>query len=189
MTTKTQERKALEQIKKIVESLGADSYIATAFEGCFEIAESNIENDWACSMKQRAESSENRCAEAEKRAKYLEDALKKAAETNAKLTKTIEINHDNAMSEIRDLEEQLKVARSKALDPWLYKEIWLHYDNLVDECKERNAELADQMADLAEDPEMPAFKETVTLYRFGKEKRETCERIVRALELIAPEGI
>ena len=35
MTTKAQERKALEQIKKIVESLGADSYIATAFEGVF----------------------------------------------------------------------------------------------------------------------------------------------------------
>ena len=49
--TKAQERKALEQIKKIVESLGNDSYIATAFEGCFEIAESNIENDFASSMK------------------------------------------------------------------------------------------------------------------------------------------
>lgn len=55
MTTKEQERKALAQIRKIVEGLGADSYVATAFEGCFEIAESNIENDWACSMKQRAE--------------------------------------------------------------------------------------------------------------------------------------
>ena len=58
MTTKEQERKALAQIKKIVESLGEDSYIAAAFEGCFEIAEENIENDFACSMKQRAESAE-----------------------------------------------------------------------------------------------------------------------------------
>ena len=33
MVTKEQERKALEQIKKIVDSLGADSYIATAFDG------------------------------------------------------------------------------------------------------------------------------------------------------------
>lgn len=56
MTTKEQERKALEQIKKIVESLGEDSYVETAFEGCFEIAEENIENDWACSMKQNWES-------------------------------------------------------------------------------------------------------------------------------------
>lgn len=58
MTTKEQERKALEQIKKIVASLGEDSYIATAFEGCFEIAAENIENDFACSMKQRKEAAE-----------------------------------------------------------------------------------------------------------------------------------
>lgn len=42
MTTKEQERKALAQIKKIVEGLGGDSYLATAFEGCFEDAEYNI---------------------------------------------------------------------------------------------------------------------------------------------------
>lgn len=47
MVTKEQERKALEQIKKIVDSLGADSYIATAFDGCFEDARENIENDFA----------------------------------------------------------------------------------------------------------------------------------------------
>ena len=61
MTTKEQERKALAQIKKIVEGLGEDSYIGTAFEGCFEIAEENIENDWACSMKQRWETAEQAC--------------------------------------------------------------------------------------------------------------------------------
>lgn len=44
MSTKEQERKALEQIRKIVDGLGPDSYLATAFDGCFEIAEENIEN-------------------------------------------------------------------------------------------------------------------------------------------------
>ena len=39
MTTKDQERKALAQIRKIVEGLGEESYIGIAFEGCFEIAE------------------------------------------------------------------------------------------------------------------------------------------------------
>ena len=43
--TKDQERSALDQIRKIIESLGPDSYIGAAFEGCFDIAESNIEND------------------------------------------------------------------------------------------------------------------------------------------------
>lgn len=62
MTTKAQERKALEQIRKIVEGLGEDSYIGMAFEGCFEIAEENIENDFGCSMKQKWESAEKKVA-------------------------------------------------------------------------------------------------------------------------------
>lgn len=41
-TTKEQERKALEKIKALVEQLGPDSYLATAFEGCFEIAAENM---------------------------------------------------------------------------------------------------------------------------------------------------
>lgn len=53
--TKDQERKALAQIKKIVESLGEDSYIAAAFDGCFEIAENNINNDFMNSWKGAAE--------------------------------------------------------------------------------------------------------------------------------------
>lgn len=87
MTTKDQERKALEQIKKIVASLGEDSYIGTAFEGCFEIAAENIENDFACSMKQRKEAAE-----------AAEDSLREKVAT---LTKQVEA-HKNA----RELAEQ-----------------------------------------------------------------------------------
>jgi uncharacterized protein YktA (UPF0223 family) len=46
MTTKEQEIKALEQIKAIVAGLGEDSYLAAAFDGCFELAEDNISNDF-----------------------------------------------------------------------------------------------------------------------------------------------
>ncbi len=56
--TKEQELKALGQIRKIVEGLGEDSYIGFAFESCFEMAEENIRNDFACSWKQKAESAE-----------------------------------------------------------------------------------------------------------------------------------
>ncbi len=66
--TKQQERDALEKIRKIVEQLGPDSYLAAAFEGCFSLAAENIENDWACSMADRAR-------RAEKRAEELEDKL------------------------------------------------------------------------------------------------------------------
>lgn len=53
--TKEQERETLSKIKQMVEELGPQSYIAAAFEGCFDVAEQNIEDDFACSMKQRAE--------------------------------------------------------------------------------------------------------------------------------------
>lgn len=58
IATKDQELKAVEKIRKIVESLGADSYVGTAMEGVLEIAEENIQNDFACSMKNRAELAE-----------------------------------------------------------------------------------------------------------------------------------
>ena len=45
--TKQQERDTLEKIRKMVEQLGPDSYLATAFEGCFDLAAENIDNDWA----------------------------------------------------------------------------------------------------------------------------------------------
>lgn len=69
--TKQQERDTLEKIRKMVEQLGPDSYLATAFEGCFDLAAENIGNDWACSMADRARSAEKRVAE-------LEDKLSEA---------------------------------------------------------------------------------------------------------------
>ena len=52
MATKDQERKALEQIAEIIRKVGgADSYIGKAFEGCFEIAQDNIDNDFWNSQK------------------------------------------------------------------------------------------------------------------------------------------
>lgn len=55
IATKEQERTALDKIREIISSLGENSYIGTAFDGCFEIAEENIEFDSACSMKNRYE--------------------------------------------------------------------------------------------------------------------------------------
>lgn len=54
IATKEQERKALEKIQSIVDGLGENSYIGSAFQGCFEVARDNIENDFGCSMLNRA---------------------------------------------------------------------------------------------------------------------------------------
>ena len=55
VSTKEQELKALETIKEILDNLGENSYVATAFEGCAEIAKENIEYDFATSMKDKYE--------------------------------------------------------------------------------------------------------------------------------------
>ena len=56
MTTKDQEREALQQIKALVAELGPNSYIATAFKGVFDIAEENIENDFSGNPVEQAQS-------------------------------------------------------------------------------------------------------------------------------------
>lgn len=66
-----QERGTLEKIRKTAGQLGPDSCLAAAFEGCFGLAAENIDNDWACSMADRARSAEKRVAE-------LEDKLSEA---------------------------------------------------------------------------------------------------------------
>lgn len=66
MTTKEQERAAVEKIRKIIEELGENSYVGFAMEGVLELAEENIREDTAYSMKKRAELIEERAREAEK---------------------------------------------------------------------------------------------------------------------------
>jgi len=102
MTTKDQERKALEQIRKIVESLGENSYIGTAFEGCFEMAEKNIEYDSAFSMKNERDNAE--FAEEQLRAKVKDQE------------KEIEVLQQRA-------EEAEKIANNKieSADKWCVK--------------------------------------------------------------------
>lgn len=64
MSTKQQELEALKKIREIVAELGPYSYVATAFEGCFEDAADNIENDWALSMKARWQNADKKLNEA-----------------------------------------------------------------------------------------------------------------------------
>ncbi len=103
ITAKEQERKALAQIQSIVESLGEDSYIGTAFKGCFEVAKSNIDNDWTCSLQERAISMDNVNCELKK-----ELAEVKAARENAMtVMKELNIKVRDLNDEVRELKRDL----------------------------------------------------------------------------------
>lgn len=152
--TKEQERKALARIKKIVEELGENSYIGIAFEGCFEVAEENIENDFACSMKQRAEHAE---MEAGKYKKMYEDT---AADFEA------------AETTIAGLEQKvLSTAEGGAIKAILY-----HYQTeatrLADESAQRIVELADS-------PDTPEFRQAVQDNRNSKKRMEDSKALIQ----------
>lgn len=65
MTTKTEERNALESIEKILESIDPDGYVNTAFAGCVDDARENIANDFALSWYDRANSYRNNVVDLE----------------------------------------------------------------------------------------------------------------------------
>lgn len=142
MTTKEQEIKALNKIKALVAELGEDSYIATAFEGCFEIAEENIENDFACSMKQRVAVAQKRAEEAEERARQAEKRAEKA-ETDAR-------NYKRGFDDARETRNEWMKAAEEIKAKWNEAENKLA--DLQEKREEENTgkviELYNQTADL-----------------------------------------
>jgi predicted RNase H-like nuclease (RuvC/YqgF family) len=132
--TKDQERKALAQIRKIVEGLGEDSYIGMAFEGCFELAEENIENDFALSMKDRADAAERRKTalehelmskdvEIETLNDYIEgwkhkcERLQGELEAERKENKRLQFDLDSAdVDKIAHLEQEIIILKAKLYD-------------------------------------------------------------------------
>ena len=90
VTTKEQERKALAKIREIVKSLGENSYVGTAFEGCFEIAEENIEYDFADSMKSRLETARESADRSDETAKKLYEENQSLKQKIAKLETQLE---------------------------------------------------------------------------------------------------
>lgn len=168
--TKDQEREALEKIKAIVEALGPDSYIGTALEGCFEIAERNIENDFACSMKRRAEAAERKAEELEKKVSALELdnrdlrlAIKKEKE-EASATETA--LRERVVSD-DDLTDCIQMARDSAYG-----------------YREKMEEAAASVVELADDPSSPEFTKAVKDHRNAKTAYEYAEALASRLEKI-----
>lgn len=89
--TKTQELQALEKIREIIADLGGkDSYIGMAFDGCFEIAEDNIKNDFGCSMRQRAEKAEENAVCCQKSTEELSNKLEQAEKEIGRLKQQLD---------------------------------------------------------------------------------------------------
>lgn len=159
ISTKEQERKALEEIKKIVDGLGEDSYIRTAFEGAFEDAENNIKDDAAYSMKARYEFSE----------KQLEKALEEIKQLKEKLADS-EKEYDTAHSAVLQISEQkdkevntLKVRVLSSDDITVISQL---ITNRIADIEFDIKNAADRIVESATDPESGMFKNSVKEHRF-----------------------
>lgn len=168
--TKEQEREALETIRVLLEELGPNSYLRTAFEGCLEDAAQNIEDDGAYSMKSRYELAEEQRRKAEAEADSLREEVSRA------------------MQDIKALKAELAENRKHIISEELRRDLWMMTTDEAEKARAQMATAADKMAMSADHPACVLFQESVTLYRAEKERAEAMERRAEALEAIEPKG-
>ena len=168
--TKDQERDALATIKKLVEDLGPQSYLKTAFDGVFEVAEMNIEEDAAYSFPGRVN--------------ILEDQLREmgskynAARSDAEVLR----------SQLDYAQEQVDALKRQQLPEELRRDLWVMVTTEAEVSRARMAEAADKMAAGAENPGCVLFKDSVARYRAEKTRAEAMEQRAAELDAMEPKS-
>ena len=175
--TKDQERETLEKIKAMVAELGPQSYLKTAFEGCFADAESNIENDFGDSMQRRWENSMEELSAAKEEINRLKAEIAAAQ----KKEETLQGQFDFASQHIKKLERQ-------QLPEQLRRDLWVMVTSEAEASRARMAEAADKMAAGADNPGCVLFKESVARYRAEKTRAEEMEQRASALDALEPKS-
>lgn len=100
--SKETETEQLTKIKNILNGLGPDSYCAEAFDGCVEIAEDNIRDDFVNSMKRNFESASEKANQlAAQLAKVKEDLKKATANANLAAMEASEAKKELAEERVR----------------------------------------------------------------------------------------
>lgn len=173
--TKDQEREALEKIKAILDTLGPDSYVGTAFEGCLEIAEENIENDFACSMKQRVEAVVIENTRLKEKVKELEKEVSTMALDNRDLRLAIKKEKEEASATETAL-------RERAVSDDDLTDCVQMARNAAYEWGEKMEQASASIVELADDPTSPEFAQAVKDHRNAKRSKEYYEALADRLE-------
>ena len=175
--TKEQEREALEQIKAMVAELGPQSYLKTAFEGVYEVAEMNIEEDAAYSFPGRIDVLEEQLREMG--SKYNSTRLD-AARLKPQL--------DDTLAQLAAVQEQIATIKRQQLPEELRRDLWVMVTSEAEASRARMAEAADKMAAGADNPGCVLFKESVARYRAEKTRAEEMEQRANALDALEPKS-
>ena len=167
--TKEQERETLEKIKAMVAELGPQSYLKTAFEGVYEVAEMNIDEDAAYSFPGRVN--------------ILEEQLREMGSKYNAARSDVEV----LRSQLDHAQEQADALKKQQLPVWLHSAVYGLASEELATSKARMEQAAETMAYYAEAPQDIAFAEAVKGYRAAKERREVCEQIIKGLEALTEE--
>lgn len=167
--TKEQERETLERIRAMIAELGPQSYLKTAFEGVYEVAEMNIDEDAAYSFPGRVN--------------ILEEQLREMGSKYNAARSDVEV----LRSQLDHAQEQADALKKQQLPVWLHSAVYGLASEELATSKARMEQAAETMAYYAEAPQDIAFAEAVKGYRAAKERREVCEQIVKGLEALTEE--
>lgn len=162
--SKEQERKALESIRAIVATLGPNSYLATAFEGCLQDAEDNIEYDAAFSMYARWQDSEKKVSEL---TRELEASKKECTDARAA---TAQLDND------------LKRTLQKQLPADLYQDLWMLVNQAEEDATAQIMSAAATLATLADTPNDIAVKHGLNVIKAATTKRNNVNALLERLE-------
>ena len=172
--TKEQERETMEKIKAMVAELGPQSYLKTAFEGVFEIAEMNIDEYAAYIIPGRY--------------RLLEEQLKEMGSTYNAARSDVEVLNsqlDHVREQLAAAQEQIATLKRGHLPEELRRDLWVMTTTEAEASRARMAEAAEKMAVGADNPACVLFQDSVALYRAEKARAEAMEQ--RAAELDALE--
>lgn len=170
MASKRNERETLETIRQLVADLGPQSYLATAFEGCFEDAESNIENDFGDSMKARWLHADAELNAAKGTIEELEEKLQQEIAERQRA-------RDEAQEFIKKLE-------AKVLSDDDLEDVRQLLADRVDKAERMTEQAAAEIVQYADDPSSKEFRKAVADHRnfsgTAKYYRDILERVVAA---------
>lgn len=169
--TKQQERDALEAIRKMIAELGPQSYLATAFEGCFEDAECNIENDFGDSWKRRCESAERKLDEAKA------EAQAKIATLEAELRKAQQ-GIDELVQKDDERKDAIKRMQAQALSSDDLFDIRLILEARIKEDEEEAKRASADIVKYADDPSGEAFLEARNAYHIAQHDAEVIRELL-----------
>ena len=173
--TKEQERETMEKIKAMVAEMGPQSYLKTAFEGVFEIAEMNIDEDAAYSFPGRVS--------------LLEEQLKEMGSKYNAARSDVEVLNsqlDHVREQLAAAQEQIATLKRQQFPEELRRDLWVMVTTEAEKSRARMAEAAEKMAVGADNPGCVLFKDSVALYRAEKARAEAMEQRAAELDALEP---